>query len=80
MDNRCPAHLLLHCGVAPAYPCGAPVWRVADCCRVARADESYFARVSPTLFIYVFYVSLQTCPALTSTCGLLCVQDKPEEG
>jgi hypothetical protein len=35
MDGRVPAHLLLHSRVAPAYPCGALVWRAADCCRVA---------------------------------------------
>jgi hypothetical protein len=80
MDDCSPGHLLLHSGVASAYPYGAPVWRVADCCRAARADEPFFTRVSPTLFTYVFYVSLQTCPALTSTCGLFRVQDKLEEG
>jgi hypothetical protein len=56
MDGRCPSYLLLHSGVTAAYPCGAPVWRVADCCRVARADKPFFARVSHALFIYVFYV------------------------
>jgi hypothetical protein len=69
MDGRCPAHLLLHSGVAPAYPCGALVWRVAVYCRAARVDEPFFARVSPTLFTYVFYILIQTCPPLTSTCG-----------
>jgi hypothetical protein len=67
MDDRCPTHLLLHSGVAPAYPCGVPVWWVADCCHAAWADEPYFARVCSTLFTYVVYVLLQTCPALTST-------------
>jgi hypothetical protein len=70
MDDHSPAHLLLHSGVAPAYPCGVPVWRVADCCHSARADEPYFAQVSPILFTYVFYILLQTCLALTSSYGL----------
>jgi hypothetical protein len=56
MDSRCPSYLLLRSGVAPAYPFGAPVLRVADCCRAARANEPFFARVSHTLFIYMFYV------------------------
>jgi hypothetical protein len=43
MDGRCPSYLLLHSGVAPAYPCGAPVWRVVDYCCAARADEPFFA-------------------------------------
>jgi hypothetical protein len=76
MNERCSAHLLL----APAYPCGAPVWRVADYCRATWVDEPYFSWVSSTLFTYVFYVSLQTCPPLTSTCDLFHRHDKPEEG
>jgi hypothetical protein len=78
MDDRCPAPLLLHSWVAPAYPCDTPVWRVVDCCHVARADEPYFAWVSPTLFTYMLYVSLQTCLTLTSTYGLFRAQDKSE--
>jgi hypothetical protein len=80
MDDRCPSYLLLHSGVAPAYPCGAPVWWVADCCRASRADEPFFARASHTLFINVFYVSIQTCLPITSMCHLFHSQDKPEEG
>jgi hypothetical protein len=56
MDGRCPSYLLVRSGVAPAYPCGAPVWWVADCSSAARADKPLFARVSQTLFIYEFYV------------------------
>jgi hypothetical protein len=47
MDGRAPAHLLLHSGVAPAYPCGALVWRVADYCCAARGNEWASAQVSP---------------------------------
>jgi hypothetical protein len=79
MDDRCPAHLLLHSGVTLAYPCGASVWRVADCYRAARVERPYFAQVSFTLFTYVFYVLLQTCLPLTSTCDLFRGLDKPEE-
>jgi hypothetical protein len=79
MDDRCPAHLLLYIGVIVGYPCGAPVWWVADYCCAVQVDEPYFARVSPTLFTYVLYVLLQTCPALTSNCDLFRGQDKPEE-
>jgi hypothetical protein len=56
MDGRCPSYFLLCSGVTPTYPCGVPVWWVADCCHAAQADEPFFARVSHTILIYVFYV------------------------
>jgi hypothetical protein len=80
MDGRCPSHLLLRSGVTPAYPYGAPVWRVADCCRAARANEPFFARVSHTLFIYMLYISMQTCLPLASMCHLFHAHDTLEEG
>jgi hypothetical protein len=43
MDGHCPSYFLLHSGVAPAYPCGARVWRVVDYCCASRADEPFFA-------------------------------------
>jgi hypothetical protein len=49
MDGRAPAHLLLHSGVAPGYPCGAPVWWAADYCHVARGNKREFAQVPYTL-------------------------------
>jgi hypothetical protein len=45
MDGCSPAHLLLHSGVAPAYPCAMPVWQAADCCHAPRVDERLFAQV-----------------------------------
>jgi hypothetical protein len=80
MDSCCPSYLLLHSGVALDYPCGAPVWRVVDSCHAAWADEPFFARVSHTLFIYVFYVWIQTCLPTTSMCHLFRARDKPEKG
>jgi hypothetical protein len=47
MYGRAPAHFLLHSGVAPAYPCDAPVWRATDCCRAAQGNEQASAQVSP---------------------------------
>jgi hypothetical protein len=47
MDGRAPAHLLLHSGVAPAYSCGAPIWRATDYCRAAWGNERASRQVSP---------------------------------
>jgi hypothetical protein len=49
MDGCAPAHFLLHSGVTLAYPCGAPVWRAADCYRAARGNEWASAQVPYTL-------------------------------
>jgi hypothetical protein len=75
MDSRASAHLLLHSGVALACLCGASVWRVVDCYRATRGNESEFAQVPYN----ALYVSLQTYLNLISICGLFCEQDKPEE-
>ena len=58
MDGRAPAHLLLHSGVALACPCGAPVWRAADCCRATRSNELEFAQVSPLQCLVCFTANL----------------------
>jgi hypothetical protein len=50
MDGCAPAHLLLYSGVAPAYPGGAPVWRLVDYCHAVRDNERAFAQVSPVHF------------------------------
>jgi hypothetical protein len=47
MDGRAPAHLLLHSGVVPTYPCGAPLWWATDCCRAARRNERASEQISP---------------------------------
>jgi hypothetical protein len=54
MDSRASAYLLLHSGVTLACPCGAPVWRAADCCRATRGNELEFAQVSLLQYLVCF--------------------------
>jgi hypothetical protein len=58
MDSRASAHLLLHSGVALACLCGASVWRVVDCYRATRGNESEFAQVSPLQCLVCFTANL----------------------
>jgi hypothetical protein len=67
MEGQSSFDMLLCCGVAPACPCVAKVWKVATARCTTCAYYPKLAQVSPPPLVEVFFF-VQTHHGLTSIC------------